>query len=130
MKAEGDGTILAQEFRDTVATMKETPVVMNSMDDPEMSMTPKQVSALQKMLLTDIELNNGRWAMVGFATAIVMEAKTGMASPPPPPPPPPPPLPLLLPLFFFLHRHLLLLLLLLLICLHLLILLLLLLLVT
>ena len=49
---------------------------MTSMDD-EPEMTPRQVNDAGMEYMKTVELNNARWAMVGFATAVVMEAKTG-----------------------------------------------------
>ena len=72
--AEGAGYI-ATEF---AAMQSSSPAaVVNSMDEPEVVLTPKQVNDVTLDYLKTVEMNNGRWAMIGFAVAIVMEAKTG-----------------------------------------------------
>jgi hypothetical protein len=40
---------------------------------------PKRMTAEEREMeyARDVELQNGRWAMVGFATAILVEAATG-----------------------------------------------------
>ena len=69
----------ASEFAAVASATIAGPNGEMSMDeDPEL--TPKEVANGSMAYLKSVELNNARWAMVGFATAIVMEAKTGAGS--------------------------------------------------
>lgn len=73
---EADGAALASEFAAVASAAIAGPDGEMSVDeDPEL--TPKEVANGSMAYLKSVELNNARWAMVGFATAIVMEAKTG-----------------------------------------------------
>ena len=73
---DADGAALASEFAAVASAIIAGPNGEMSMDeDPEL--TPKEVANGSMAYLKSVELNNARWAMVGFATAIVMEAKTG-----------------------------------------------------
>jgi hypothetical protein len=73
---ELDGEALATEFAAVARSAAAADPAMTSMDD-EPEMTPRQVNDAGMEYMKTVELNNARWAMVGFATAVVMEAKTG-----------------------------------------------------
>ena len=78
---EIDGDYLAREFAAVKGAMNDGPVALMDLDSTTETagMTPKPqgVQDEQFEYLKYAELNNGRWAMVGFAGAVVMEAKTG-----------------------------------------------------
>lgn len=74
---EADGEYLAKEFAAVRAAVSDGPGASVDLDPTAATMTPKQVADVQSSYLKRVELNNARWAMVGFAVAVVMEAKTG-----------------------------------------------------
>ena len=75
---ERDGEYLAKEFAAVVAAATDGPGASMDLDTTVETMgSPKEVQDAQLAYMKTVELNNARWAMVGFATAVVMEAKTG-----------------------------------------------------
>mmetsp|Transcript_12877 Transcript_12877/g.31277 ORF Transcript_12877/g.31277 Transcript_12877/m.31277 type:complete len:268 (-) Transcript_12877:305-1108(-) len=74
---EVDGALLAREFAAVSAAVDADPGETMDMDPTTATMTAKQVEDGSMVYLKSVELNNARWAMVGFAVAVVMEAKTG-----------------------------------------------------
>jgi alkylhydroperoxidase family enzyme len=73
-----DGQFLATEFKAVAAAAVDGPGPSMSVDeDPKL--TPRQQADGSMAYLKSVELNNARWAMVGFAAAVVIEAKTGLS---------------------------------------------------
>jgi hypothetical protein len=70
---ELDGSSLATEFAAVAAAAAAGPGA--SVDEPELS--PRAQEDVTTMYLKKVELDNARWAMVGFFAAVLMEAKTG-----------------------------------------------------
>ena len=75
---EIDGEYLATEFKAVAAAAIDGPGPSMSVDE-EPELTPKQQADASMAYLKSVELNNARWAMVGFAAAVVIEAKTGLS---------------------------------------------------
>jgi hypothetical protein len=75
--AEGSGELLAKEFAAVSAAASAGPLESMDLDPTTATMTAKEVEDNSMVYLKTVELNNARWAMVGFATAVVMEARTG-----------------------------------------------------
>ena len=69
---------LATEFKAVAAAAIDGPGPSMSVDE-ELQLTPKQQADGSMAYLKSVELNNARWAMVGFAAAVVIEAKTGLS---------------------------------------------------
>ena len=73
-----DGQFLATEFKAVAAAAVDGPGPSMSIDeDPKL--TPRQQADGSMAYLKSVELSNARWAMVGFAAAVVIEAKTGLS---------------------------------------------------
>lgn len=61
---------------DVAADMKAAPEA--AVEEPVVSAVPVKPNVNAEMAYAlDVELNNGRWAMVGFALAIILEAQSG-----------------------------------------------------
>ena len=71
---ELDGYALADEFAAVAAAATASPDATFD-ESPELS--PAQEQDVTTAYLRKIELDNARWAMVGFFAAVLMEAKTG-----------------------------------------------------
>jgi|TARA_B110000977_G_scaffold199131_1_gene285635 hypothetical protein len=71
---ELDGAALATEFKAVAAAAVDGP---NASLDDEVPLSPAQQNDITSDYLKKIELDNARWAMVGFFAAVLMEARTG-----------------------------------------------------
>ena len=69
-----DGAALADEFAAAAAAAAASPGATFD-EAPELS--PRQEEDVTTAYLRTVELDNARWAMVGFFAAVLMEAKTG-----------------------------------------------------
>lgn len=71
--------------QDNIKDIENTSSAMKSVDDPfEQSLSAMEIDSYarrselaEEAYAKDVELTNGRWAMIGFATAIIVEAATG-----------------------------------------------------
>jgi alkylhydroperoxidase family enzyme len=69
-----DGQFLATEFKAVAAAAVDGPGPSMSIDeDPKL--TPRQQADGSMAYLKSVELSNARWAMVGFAAAVVIERR-------------------------------------------------------
>jgi hypothetical protein len=76
--AADEGAHLATEFSATLAAAgDQIDPSMATIDESDDTMTPKETEAVNMAYLKKVELNNARWAMVGFFAAVLIEARTG-----------------------------------------------------